>query len=94
MWDSCPFPSRAAKLSFCFFSREPPTVPSLQLHGARDPPGHPTPWTRPGLSLPLRGLMVALSKGRLLSPLSLHSGDVASSHISLRCGCEGDPSRE
>lgn len=27
--------------------------------------------------------MVALSKGRLLSPLSLHSGDVASSHISL-----------
>lgn len=37
--------------------------------------------------------MVALSKGRLLSPLSLHSGDVASSHISLRCGCEGDPSR-
>lgn len=33
-----------------------------------DPPGHPTPWARPGLSLPLRGLMVALSKGRLLSP--------------------------
>lgn len=67
--------------------------PQLQLPGTGDSPGPPTRWLLPGLLLPLRGLLV-LSEDKLLSlqSLSLPSRDVASSSISLRCGCEVDSS--
>lgn len=59
--------------------------PSCNFLEFEDSPGPPKPWL---LLLPLRGLVVTLSEGTLLSLLSrsLHSRDMASSTISLRCG--------
>lgn len=65
----------------------PPQLQSENLRLSKAP----TLWLLPGLLLPPIGLMVVLSEGKLWSLLSLsfHSRDMASSSISLRCGCEG-----
>lgn len=55
--------------------------PSCNFLEFEDSPGPPKPWLLPGLLLPLRGLVVALSEGKL----SLHRRDMASSSISLWC---------